>query len=152
MAALDPATFVGSLETRLAQLTPDTPRRWGRMTAPEMVCHLSDSFRAMLGERPVEQTFRWSPARRRLVRFVALKTPLPWPKGVETLKEVNPHREGSRPSGFERDRTELRTLLRRFVAPDASYGPHPMFGSMSRDEWMIWTFRHMDHHLRQFGE
>jgi hypothetical protein len=151
MATADPATFVEPLERRLARLTPDTPRRWGRMTAPEVVCHLSDSFRAMLGERAVEQSFPWSPARRRLIRFVALKTPLPWPKGVPTLEEVNPHREGTRPAAFDRDRAELVALLRRFVAPEAAYAAHPMFGTMSRSEWMIWTFRHVDHHLRQFG-
>jgi hypothetical protein len=64
---------------------------------------------------------------------------------------VNPHREGTRPLEFDRDRADLVTLLRRFTAPDAVYAAHPMFGSMSRDEWMVWTFRHMDHHLRQFG-
>jgi hypothetical protein len=43
-------------------------------------------------------------------------------------------------------------VMRRFVAPDARYAAHPMFGAMSRQEWMIWTFRHVDHHLRQFGQ
>ena len=121
------------------------------MTAPEVVCHLSDSFRAMLGERVVAESFRWSSARRRLVRFVALNTPLPWPKGVATLPEVNPHRGGTRPTAFESDRAELLALLHRFVAPETRYVAHPMFGAMTRSEWMLWTFRHVDHHLRQFG-
>jgi len=37
------------------------------------------------------------------------------------------------------------------VAPDARYTPHPMFGTLTRQEWLTWTFRHVDHHLRQFG-
>jgi hypothetical protein len=121
------------------------------MSAHEMMCHLSDSFLAMLGEREVNRTVRWSGPRRHVTRFVALHTPLPWPKGVPTLAEVNPHRDGTRPLEFERDRSRLMAAMRRFVAPDARYASHPMFGSLSRTDWMIWTFRHVDHHLRQFG-
>ena len=143
--------FVEQLKQRLSRLTPETSRRWGRMTAHEMVCHLTDSFRTMLGERPVNTAFNWSPFRRWLTRFVALRTPLPWPKGLETLPEVNPHRQGSRPAEFVRDQSELLAAMHRFVANDAQYRAHPMFGTMSRDDWMRWTFRHVDHHLRQFG-
>src|SRR4051812_27117524 len=97
MPTADPAQFLTSLESRLAQLTPTTPRRWGQMTAHEMLCHLSDSFLAMLGEREVDRSLGWSALRRRVTRFVALQTPLPWPKGVPTLPEVNPHRGGTKP-------------------------------------------------------
>jgi hypothetical protein len=41
------------IETRLAGLRPDTPRRWGKMSAPQMVCHLADGFRMYMGLRPV---------------------------------------------------------------------------------------------------
>jgi hypothetical protein len=151
MPTADPAQFLSSLETRLSQLTPTTSRHWGQMTAHEMVCHLSDSFLAMMGERDVDRALGWSPLKQRVTRFVALQTPLPWPKGVPTLKEVNPHREGTKPLEFERDRTALLAAMRRFVAPDARYAAHPMFGTMPRRLWMLWTFRHVDHHLRQFG-
>jgi hypothetical protein len=64
---------------------------------------------------------------------------------------VNPQRRGTRPAAFDADRAQLLIAMRRFVAPDARYAPHPMFGPMTRQEWMTWTFRHVDHHLRQFG-
>jgi len=38
------------------RLTPEKPRQWGTLTAHEMLCHLSDSFRAALGERQVRLT------------------------------------------------------------------------------------------------
>jgi hypothetical protein len=120
------------------------------MTPHEMLCHLSDSFRGMLGERQVSSA-NWSPLRRYVFKWIAFHTPLPWPKGIDTLPEVNPHRAGTKPIEFERDRSELLAVMRRFVAADARYVPHPMFGEMTRDEWLIWTFRHVDHHLRQFG-
>ena len=32
---------------RIEALTPESERRWGRMTAHQMVCHLSDACRAV---------------------------------------------------------------------------------------------------------
>jgi len=75
MPPTDPELFLPPLEARLARLTPATERRWGQMNAHEMICHLSDSFLAMLGEREVERSSGWSPFRQTFTRFVALQTP-----------------------------------------------------------------------------
>ena len=37
---------------RLQKIQPSSPRLWGRMTAPQMVCHLADSFRVTMGLKP----------------------------------------------------------------------------------------------------
>jgi hypothetical protein len=36
---------------RLTSVRLDSQRRWGAMSAHQMICHLSDSFRAALGEK-----------------------------------------------------------------------------------------------------
>lgn len=135
---------------RLRRIGTDSERRWGTMTAHEMICHLSDSFRAVMGERAASTV----PARaltRRLVRFIALHLPFRWPQGIPTMAEVDPKRLGTRPAAFEADREALVELAKRFAASDARYAEHPMFGAMPRRDWLIWGYRHMDHHLRQFG-
>ena len=151
MAMVQDRLFVDALAERLSRITPNSQRVWGTMTPHEMLCHLSDSFRAMTGDRAVSGA-KWSPLRRRVFKWIAFRTPLPWPRGIETRPEVNPHRTGTKPLEFERDRAALLAVMRRFVAPDCRYAPHPMFGELTREEWMIWTFRHVDHHLRQFGQ
>jgi hypothetical protein len=151
MATIHDLAFVDALAERLARVTPDSRRVWGTMTPHEMLCHLADSFEGMLGERQVSPG-DWSPLRRRVFTWIALHTPLPWPKGVDTRPEVNPRCDGTRPSDFERDRERVLRVMRRFVVPGTRYAPHPMFGEMTREEWMIWTFRHVDHHLRQFDQ
>ena len=140
---------VDELLVRLGRLDAATTRRWGRMTSHEMLCHLGDSFLAVLGDRPASsaETF----LSRRLVKWVALHTSIPWPQGVPTRPEVNPHAGGTKPVEFERDRAAVVGLIRRFVAPDTQYGRHPGFGAMTRAEWMLWAYGHVDHHLRQFG-
>ena len=151
MSRLDAPGSLETFERRLAALTPETPRRWGRMSAHEMVCHLSDSFRSMLGERAASKAPS-NAIQRQVIRFVALHMPVRWPQGVPTRPEVNPQEKGTRPAAFEADREALRQLMHRFVVPDISYSEHPMFGALTRREWMIWGYRHVDHHFRQFGQ
>jgi hypothetical protein len=136
---------------RLSRLQPDTRALWGRMTAPQMVCHLNDSFLVCLGERDV------SPAtgflQRAIMKWFALNVPLSWPKGLKTRPEVEQGAGGTGPTDFSRDRDELIRTIDRFCGPDPALGshPHPFFGLMSTREWMRWAYLHTDHQMRQFG-
>jgi hypothetical protein len=89
---------------------------------------------------------------RSVVRFVAFNVPFRWPHGVRTARELDQERDGTRPTEFERDRAELVTLLRRLASMDgAALPPHPLWGRMGRGMTGRYTWRHTDHHLRQFG-
>lgn len=140
---------VDELIQRLGNLAADSPRQWGKMTPHQMVCHLSDSFLTVLGERAASSKETW--VSRTIVKYIALHTKLPWPRGVPTMPEVDQTIGGTKPIEFERDRQQALDLLRRFVLPGTVYGRHPGFGAMTRDEWMLWGYGHVDHHLRQFG-
>ena len=147
--SLDTQAHIDDLIARLGRVQPDSVRGWGTMTPHEMLCHLADSFLAMLGDRPASAVDTW--LSRSVVRWVALHTSLPWPKGVDTRPEVDPKRHGSKPVEFERDRLRVIELLQRFVHPDAPCVAHPIFGPMTRKERLLWGYGHVDHHLRQFG-
>jgi len=149
MPALDQPGVLDQLTARLQRLAPDTPRKWGTMTPHEMICHLTDSYRTATGDHDVSgvQTF----ASRTIIRFIALHTSLPWPAGVPTRPEVDPKRAGTRPTDFAVDRGRLTETIRAFAQPRADYAPHPAFGPLTRREWMVWGYRHADHHFRQFG-
>jgi hypothetical protein len=140
---------VDEVIARIARLDPASERRWGTLTPNEMLCHLADSYGGMLGDRivtPVDTVLT-----RTVFRWVALHTALPWPKGVPTRPEVDPRQQGTQPVDFDRDRDAVVALIRRFITPGARYAHHPFFGSLTRREWLIWGYRHPDHHLRQFG-
>ena len=149
MNSLTDEGAIESLVTRLGKLHPERPRAWGRMTPNEMLCHLADSFAVGLGERPVVPADTWM--LRTVIKYVALRTSLSWPQGSQTRPEVQQGAGGTRPAGFEADRARAVSILRRFAAPDARLAAHPLFGPLTRDEWMIWGYRHTDHHLRQFA-
>ena len=120
------------------------------MSAHQMLCHLTDSYRGVIGEREV------SPARppipRPILKWLILDVPMRWPRNVRTRPEVAQDARGTPPTDFEGDRTQLLRAIDRFCsAPDAVRGPHPILGRLSHEEWMRWGYLHADHHLRQFG-
>jgi Protein of unknown function (DUF1569) len=136
---------------RLQQLTPDSQRRWGKMSPHQMVCHLTDSFKAATGEKAVSS--KSNLLSRTVVRWIALYIPLPWPHGVPTRPEMDQNKGGTRPLDFDRDVEALELMIERFsTAPrDFQWHRHPFFDEMSERDWLRWGYLHTDHHLRQFG-
>ena len=146
---LDPRERQALIE-RLRTVSHDASRRWGTMDAPAMVCHLSDAMHMMLGEHPCDRTGNaWE---RTFIRFIALHTPVPWPKGIKGPESIEQGKGGTAPADFDADRERLVSLIERFVSSiDPSAMIHPYFGRITEREWGIWGYRHVDHHLRQFG-
>src|SRR5258708_28343680 len=55
---------------------------------------------------------------------------------------------------FERERAQLIRTIDSFANAGAaccSQHPHPFFGSLNPHQWAILMYKHVDHHLRQFG-
>lgn len=118
------------------------------MSAPQMLCHLTDSYRGVIGERTISPTQLWIP--RPILKWLILNAP--WPKNAPTRPEVDQCAEGTPPTDFESDRRKLLEVIERFcLARDSVRTPHPLLGTLRRDEWLRWGYRHADHHLRQFG-
>lgn len=143
---------VGALVERLRQLRPDTPRRWGTMTPGEMLCHLGDAHESVLGIRvPAGPSATGVP--RPILKWIVLYSPLPMPKGVNTRPGVNPRIDGTRPTAFEPDRERAISslLLLAAAGPTKVAANHFLFGPMTVRDWHRWAYRHVDHHLRQFG-
>lgn len=134
-----------SIETRIGALSPDLPARWGKMDAPGMVAHLAASMRMTLGTLPI-------PMRRLPLRYFPLKQlilyVLPMPKGAPTAPELQ------RPCvSWDDEMRALREGLDEFAQREArgSWPAHPAFGAMSGRAWGVLAYKHIDHHLRQFG-
>jgi hypothetical protein len=147
-----PKTFFNATDReriidRISRLAADTPRHWGRMTAPQMVAHLRDQMAHCLGDRPatpVKSILRWPP-----IRFASIYL-IPWPKGrikgpIDAFV--------TQPGDWDDDVNHLIALVRRFAArdPGAAWPPHALLGRMTGRDWGAFCHKHFDHHLRQFG-
>ena len=132
---------------RIGSVTSASVPRWGRMDAKAMLTHLRQSALMALGELPVasksKRAFQVFPIKHLILHVV------PFPKGAPTAPELLVPDEAS----VEAIRSELVSLVERIGAgPREGYGPvHPLFGRLSFREWGVATYKHTDHHLRQFG-
>ena len=147
MRSLWDSNAPGEILARFDRLTPATPGRWGRFTCPDMVAHLNDSFRMALGDitaAPKNLPIRYFPLKQ-LILYV-----LPFPKGTPTAPELI-SRSGT--AVWNDERKSFRELLARLVAQSVqtTWPAHPAFGPMSRREWGVLGYRHLSHHLTQFG-
>lgn len=57
------------------------------------------------------------------------------------------------PLAWDRDSAALHALIDRFAekTPSEDWAAHPAFGPLSGREWDVLSWKHLDHHLRQFG-
>ena len=151
MKTVADAAVARSLVVRLTALSPDSQRRWGTLSAHEMLCHLGDATDMVLGIRPRKHPVLLR--RRRIVKLIGLWAPFRWPHGWKTNPQHDPRADGTRPSEFERDLKRAIAGIEGIAAADhKTLEPaHGFFGTMSLIDWQRWTYKHSDHHLRQFG-
>jgi Protein of unknown function (DUF1569) len=136
---------------RLQAIEPTSQRRWGKMSAHQMVCHLSDSYRMFMSQKAVSPAP--VPYPRPVLKWFALWAPIPWPRGFQAVPELDQQLGGTAPLEFAADMCELPQLLDRFTRQPKDFlpQPHPHFGPLTDKEWMRLGYLHPDHHLRQFG-
>jgi hypothetical protein len=134
------------LQQRLARLAPDRAPLWGKMSAPKMVVHLSDSLKMALGE--LSAAPKKTPLRLPVIKQLAIYL-LPWPKGAPTAPELLVRA----PAAWAGEMVTLSALVEKFATRSAGeqWPPHPAFGSMTGRAWGVLVYRHCDHHFTQFG-
>lgn len=86
-------------------------------------------------------------ASRTLLRFAVVHTGLPVPRGkIQTAPEMLI----SRPAAWDADLAACVALVER-IGTGAARAVHPAFGPLSPQEWARLGWKHLDHHLVQFG-
>jgi hypothetical protein len=137
------------LKERALQLTPDSERVWGRMNAAQVMVHCSRGLEMATGDmRPPRKLVGWILGP--IVKPMALGNDEPMRRNSPTVKELvvsdNPN--------LEAERARLLGMIDRFVAAGpagCTSHPHAFFGPLTPQEWAILMYKHVDHHLRQFG-
>ena len=152
MRSLADPRDVADLRRRIQLVRADSPRRWGRMTAAQMVCHLHDAFVMGTAGRPISSVAHLG--NRTVIKWIALYAPVRWPQGIPTRPEVDQVAGGGTPPAvFDQDVAALLAALDQAATDERFFHArtHPIFGPLSRQAWLRWGWLHIDHHLRQFG-
>jgi len=142
------ATERARLLARLDLLRPEGQRLWGKMDPAQMLAHCAVAL-----ELPMENAARKQLLIGKLFApFVRRKYlgDAPFPKSSPT----DPDFVVCAPCDFAAEKTRLGSALARFVerGPEsAGQSVHTFFGRMTGAEWGRLVYKHLDHHLRQFG-
>ena len=140
---------VQELKSRIASLRPDSPRQWGKMTPAQAMAHCAIAMELALGDR--------RPPRMLIGRLLgSIVKPMAF-KESEPMRRNSPTIPGFAVSDnrdLAVETASLTRLIDRFAAagpPGCTTHPHSFFGRLTPDEWSMWMYKHLDHHLQPFG-
>jgi len=133
---------------RIENLTPDSQAHWGKMNVGQMLTHCQGPIKVPLSKKPLKKPpfmFR--------ILFLFFKKQLyndkPWQKGLPTAREFRITDERD----FQQEKGKLLQLIHEFHSKGekADWPRHPAGVEFSSEQWGKMQYKHLDHHLRQFG-
>lgn len=135
--------------SRIEALSLDTKPKWGKMSVDQMLAHCNVAYEMAFTEK--------HPKPNALMRFM-LKTfvkkgvvnETPYPKNSRTA----PAFIITDARNFKEEKERLIAFLKKCSDLGESYfegKESPSFGNMTAQEWNNLFYKHLDHHLTQFG-
>ncbi|MCH6199636.1 DUF1569 domain-containing protein [Aquiflexum sp. LQ15W] len=139
---------VNELLARTEKLNPDTKANWGLMTATEMLVHCNLAHQGILKAPKSDKSATF---RQLMFKFVFFNIRSEFPKLAKGPKRFQT--AGNAPdASFEEEKSKFINILSKYPQIDyALEASHPVFGPLTHQQWGIFVWRHVDHHLRQFG-
>jgi hypothetical protein len=134
---------------RIQKLQPECTRQWGTMDPAQMLCHCALALETGTGDRPMKQKLIGK------ILMPFFRSSMLGPKPFSRNGPTDPTFVVSGPRDFDQERTRLIQLIDRFVERGqeaAGRETHAFFGRMTGQEWGELMYKHIDHHLQQFGE
>lgn len=135
------------LIARINQLTPVSQRQWGKMSVDQMLSHCVAPIDIAFGNKTLKANFLFS-LLGRMIKKKVINSP-EFKKNSPTAPDFI--RTGS--YDFDKTKVELIEKVEKFKdgTQVIKTNVHPFFGPMSAEDWDNLQWKHLDHHLRQFG-
>ncbi len=148
MKSLFEPSALEELKQRMAKLRPESERQWGKMNVAQMLAHCSEWMQMAEGLKSPPRNLLGRLFGRFAKRTILNEQPVRRNMPSDKSLIVTGERE------FALERLRLLRLTERFSAAGpagCTRHPHSFFGPMTPAEWAILAYKHLDHHLRQFG-
>ncbi|NDI99195.1 DUF1569 domain-containing protein [Flavobacterium sp. LaA7.5] len=136
------------LVTRIEKLTPITLSEWGKMTVSQMMEHCQQPIKVAYGTLNLKSN--WMSFLFGKMMKKKLLESKPFAHNMPTVKQFKIEHEPD----FETAKKELIALVTTFATEghaSIKSVKHPFFGEMTMEEWDALQWKHLDHHLKQFG-
>jgi hypothetical protein len=133
---------------RISALQPESTRNWGKMDPAQMLCHCAIALESGSGDRPMKQKL----IGKLLMPFI--RSSILGPKPFSKNGPTDPTFVVAETRDFVKERDRLIQLIQHFTERGetaAGTQTHPFFGKMTGNEWGAVMYKHLDHHLQQFG-
>lgn len=140
------STVKKEIVDRINKLTPETVQQWGKMNVAQMLAHVQVPMGVALGTNTVKGNW--------LMKLILplfkknLYDEKPWKQGLPTDKSFI---MTGKEKDFVQEKNQLLEKIDRFTENNMINEAHPVFGKLSKEQWSKATWKHLDHHLRQFG-
>jgi hypothetical protein len=137
-----------TMQQRIENLQIDSPRMWGKMDVAQMMAHCAIGLETATG--------KIHPKRTLIGKLVGgfLKGMLTDDKPMGKNAPTHPTFVMADAKDFEKEKKRLLRLLKEFSEGGevgVTTSPHPFFGKITPQQWSSGVWKHLDHHLRQFG-
>jgi hypothetical protein len=131
---------------RINKLTPQSQRQWGKMNVGQMLAHCQMPMSIALGSHTIKGHWLM-----RLILPLFKKTlydEKPWKQSLPTDKSFI---MTGKAKEFDKEKNQLLDMVNRFREANMINDEHPVFGRLTKEQWSKATWKHLDHHLKQFG-
>ena len=146
MKSLFDSAACAEILERLTKLEEGIHPKWGRMSVGQMAWHCQVPLRVGI-ENKVSRK-KSNPLIRLLFRK-SMYSDKPWRKNLPT----SPLAKATDPKELHTELPVLRQLVKEFhtLKDRKDWNPHPIFGALTPEQWGQMQYKHLDHHLTQFG-
>ena len=138
------------VQTRIDSLSVASMPNWGRMTVGQMCTHCQMPLEIAMEKRKMNAK-RPSFMKRLIFKLYKplMYNDKPWSKNLPTVKDFIV----TETKDVEVEKSKLSSLVTEFhEQKDTTEWPaHPMFGKFTQEQWGKMQYKHLDHHLTQFG-
>jgi hypothetical protein len=136
------------LINRINNLTPETERKWGKMTVAQMLSHCSVTYEMVYEDiHPIPNPIM------KLILKLFVKSSVvgekPYKHGLPTASQFLIKED----KDFEKEKIRLINYLKKTQELGESYfdgRESNSFGKLTSIEWNNMFYKHLDHHLTQF--
>lgn len=134
---------------RINQLTPNTKALWGKMSVEQMLAHCNVPYEFVYtNKHPKPNAFK-----KFMIKLFAKNMVVgnkPYPKNSRTAHEFIITDE----KNFEKEKKQLVDNIKKTQKLGKSHFHNKeshSFGALGVQEWNTMFYKHLDHHLNQFG-
>ena len=134
---------------RIESLNKTSQPNWGKMDVAQMLTHCQKPLEVAMGTLQLKTNIGFG----KKILFKLFKSAMyndkPWQKNLSTVREfrITDVQE------FMSQKERLIDIINSFsqLKEKTSWPTHPLFGDFTAEQWGKMQYKHLDHHLTQFG-